>query len=65
MKNFIQWYLVNKSNKSSNSPSTELMKTISDSVFQLFTIVADYEEVTKCKKNNYFYYFFYLLYLKK
>ena len=47
MANFIEWYLLNKNFDSKNSPSTELMKSISESVFKLFSIATEHDEVIK------------------
>jgi hypothetical protein len=47
MANFIEWILLNKNTTAKNSPSTELIKSISDSVMRLFTIAGEHEEVVK------------------
>ena len=47
MKNFIQWYLINRTTETSQSPATDTLKSLSENVFKLLEIVEEYQEVTK------------------
>ena len=44
---YLEWFLVNKSSESSGTPSTDLMKSISEDMMKLFQIIGDYQEVSK------------------
>jgi len=47
LKLLIQWYLLNKCTDNGESPSTDLMKSISDNVKALFKIIGEFEPVAK------------------
>jgi len=57
----LQWYLLNRTTEIVSSPSTTLMKSLSELVFKVITVASAYEEISKisveelikqCKKQD-------------
>mmetsp|Transcript_28555 Transcript_28555/g.25498 ORF Transcript_28555/g.25498 Transcript_28555/m.25498 type:complete len:268 (-) Transcript_28555:4254-5057(-) len=44
---FIEWFLLNRATDSTPSPSTDLVKSISENLSKFFHTVVDYQDVTK------------------
>jgi hypothetical protein len=47
IQNLITWFLLNKTVEVGTSPATDFIKSISDQVMRLFSIVAEHEQVSK------------------